>query len=217
MKLLIGIPTAGEYVPSETVESLMNMKVPPNVVTKVIAGERVDKARNALVRMALEGGFTHLLFIDDDNPPPQDTIKKFLEADKDIICAPIPSRHPPYVLCVFEEEEIPGNELKGYKHIEQIDTSAGDLVQVAGCGMACTMIKRGVLEKLWEKHKCEPFQFTMDPIQPVDGKDKRTMSEDMTFCERAVAEGFEVWCDTTIRPPHLTTWKRVQFSDTYIK
>lgn len=215
---MIGLPSASELFYSETVEALMNLKVPMSVFTRVIGGESVEKARNYLVRMALEQGATHLLFVDDDNPPPQDTLAKFLEADKDIICAPVLTRHEPFVPCVFKATEIPDNpELKGYEHLTKIDTTGGTLVKVDACGMACTLIKREVLEKLYPKYEGTPFAFSREPMNPTpDGKSKREMSEDVTFCERATDEGFEIWCDTTIRPVHFAGKKKVQFNDSMI-
>jgi hypothetical protein len=82
--------------------------------------------------------------------------------------------------------------------------------------MACTLIKREVLEKLFPLYEGEPFAFSRDEITPTDGKKRREMSEDVTFCERATNEGFEIWCDTTIRPKHLAGFKYVQFNDSMI-
>ena len=216
MKVCIGIAVAGHSFPAETLEALMNMKVPPQIFTKVIAGESVAKARNALVKIALENNATHLLFVDDDNPPPQNTLEKLLQADKDIICAPILSRHTPFVPCIFTKEQIPNNTLPGYKHIDKVDTTGGEVVKIDACGMACTLIKREVLEKLWKEYEGEPFVFSRDEITPTNGKTRREMSEDVTFCERATNEGFEIWCDTTIRPIHLAGYKYVQFNDSMI-
>ena len=215
-KILIGLPSASELFYGETVEALMNLKVTPQIVTKVIGGEAVDKARNALVKFALEGGFTHLFFVDDDNPPPQDALAKFLQADKDIICAPVLSRHEPFVPCIFTATQIPDNDVKGYEPIKKIDTSGGNLVRIDACGMACTLIKREVLEKLYPKHEGTPFAFSRESMNKVDGKNKRDMSEDVTFCERATNEGFEIYCDTTVRPVHFAGKKYVQFNDSMI-
>ncbi len=214
---MVGLPSASELFYSETVEALMNMKVTPQIFTKVIGGEAVDKARNALVKIALEQGASHLLFVDDDNPPPQTTLQKFLEADKDIVCAPVLSRHEPFVPCVFEKVKIKNNDFPGYEHLAKIDTTGGNLVKIDACGMACTLIKREVLEKLYKKHEGRPFAFSREKMNEVDGKDKREMSEDVTFCERATNEGFEIYCDTTIRPIHFAGKKHVQFNDSMIK
>lgn len=216
MKVCIGVALAGHSFPAETVEALMNMKVPMEVFTTIVAGEGVAKARNAIVFRALENGATHLLFVDDDNPPPQNTLERMLKADKDIITAPILSRHAPFVPCVFKKVSIENNELSGYENLEKIDTTGGETVKIDACGMACTLIKREVLEKLWKEYEGEPFAFSRDPIKPVNGKVRREMSEDVTFCERATNAGFEIWCDTTIRPKHLAGYKYVQFNDTMI-
>lgn len=213
---MIGLPSASELFYGETVEALMNMKVTPNIFTKVVGGEAIDKARNYLVKIALEQGADYLLFVDDDNPPPQNTLEKFLEADKDIVCAPILSRHEPFIPCVFKKVPIPENDLPGYEPIKKIDTTGGTLVKVDACGMACTLIKRKVLETLYKKHEGLPFAFSRDEIKPVEGKTRREMSEDVTFCERATNEGFEIWCDTNIRPVHFAGRKIVQFNDSMI-
>jgi GT2 family glycosyltransferase len=215
-KIMIGLPAAADSFIGETVEALMNMKVTPSCFTKVFGGEAVDKARNALVKIALEQGVDYLLFVDADNPPPINTLAVFLEADKDIVCAPVLSRHPPFVPCVFKKEVIPNNTVPGYAHLSQIDTTGGTLVKIDACGMACTLIKRKVLEALYLRHEGRPFEFSRVPIQPVDGKDKRDMSEDVTFCERATEAGFTIWCDTTIRPLHFAGKKWVQFNDSML-
>ena len=134
MHLLIGIPSYPEYIPAPMVEALANLKVPPKVRTKIITGMKIDDARNELVKMALEGGCTHLLFLDSDNPPPQNTIARLLEADKDIICAPVMTRKSPHVPCVFKAHDIPDNKgVKGYTNLLQLDTSKGDVIQVDAC------------------------------------------------------------------------------------
>jgi len=216
-KIMIGLPSASELFYSETVEALMNMKVTPNVFTRVVGGESVDKARNYLVKLALEQGASHLLFVDDDNPPPADTLARFLEADKDIICAPVLSRHEPFIPCVFKSFVIPDNTLLGYESLYKIDTTGGNIVKVDACGMACTLIKRDVLEKLYKKYEGTPFEFSREPMNMYEGKTKRDMSEDVTFCERATQEGFEIWCDTTVRPIHFAGKKKVQFNDSMIQ
>jgi len=218
VKVMIGLPIAAHCFPAETVEALLNLKVPPSMFARVVSGQAVDKARNYLVRIALEQGVTHLFFLDDDNPPPPETLGRLLQADKDIITVPILTRNEPYTPCIFKKVDISDKtKVPGYVHIEKIDTSGGDVVQVDACGMACTLIKREVLEKLYPKYEGSPFAFTRDTIDPpVDGKNKRDMSEDVVFCERAKKEGFTVWCDTAIRPKHYSGYKYVQFNDSMI-
>jgi len=210
-KVLIGIPNGSGFFPSMTVQALLQMHKPCSCMIQVVERQRTDAARNFIVKRALEGGATHLLFVDDDNPPPQDTIEKFLEDDKDIVCSPIPTRNPnkegKHDLCIFKKQIVKKGVGKGismYKNINKLPKK--DLIQIEGCGMGCTMIKRKVLEKLWKKYEGKPFEYgdttyTTDPKKMI--KQRRTMSEDMEFIERATEEGFEVWCDTRVRAPHI--------------
>ncbi len=223
-KLLVGIPNGSGFFPALTVQALMSMRKPCPSMFVTVGRQRTDKARNYIVQKALESGCTHLLFIDDDNPPTEDTIEKFLEDDKDIVCSPILSRNPNkegvHDLCIFDKFTVQEGDGKGitmYKSNNKIKDNA--LFRVDGCGMGCTMIKREVLEKLWKKYNGEPFAYgdsfyTKDP-QKMNGQ-RRTMSEDMEFIERATNEGFEVWCDSRIKVPHIGSARVLLFNDSYI-
>ena len=224
---MVGLPCGFGYFPWETVQALLQMKKTMPCMMAVIPRQRVDKARNFLVQQALESGATYLLFIDDDNPPPADTMEHFSQSmsrdDVDIVCAPILSRNANKEgfrdLCMFKKNEV---EEKGginnYTFLKKIDVSSGHLVEVDGCGMGVTMIKRKVLEKLWKEHEGMPFEFG-DSTLVYDKKDmnkqRRTMSEDMEFSERATNAGFRIWCDTRVRPVHLGDPKQFIFSDNY--
>ena len=226
-RILIGIPNGSGTFPAMTVEALLKMRKPCPCMVQVVERQRTDKARNYIVKQALESGATHLLFIDDDNPPAEDTIEKFLEDDKDIICSPIPTRNPNesgvHDLCIFDSYTVTegnGAGIKMYKNINKIDGSRGHLFKVDGCGMGCTMIKRDVLEKLWKKYEGEPFAYgdttySRDPSNM--NIQRRTMSEDMEFIERATEEGFEVWCDTRVVVPHIGAARVFKFNDSYIQ
>ena len=226
-KILLGLPTGSGYFPHETVQALLRMRKPCPCFVQVVERQRIDKARNYMVKQALDSGSTHLLFIDDDNPVTPDTLEHFLQADKDIVCAPILSRNPNqkgiHELCVFRREKVKEGKGAGiwmYHSIEKLDLSGGHLVKVDGCGMGVTMIRRNVLESHWKKYEGEPFAFgdstkVNDP-NDMDKNQRRTMSEDVLFTERALDEGFEVWCDTRVRPAHLGAPRVYKFSDFYI-
>ena len=213
---MIGIPNGSGLFPHQTVTSLLKLKKPCPCMVQIVERQRTDKARNYIVKQELESGATHLLFIDDDNPPAENTIERFFQADKDIVCAPIPTRNPNkngfHDLCIFNKVVKDDLPFPLYENINKIDLSKGKVFKVDACGMGCTMIKRNVLEKLWEKYEGSPFAYgELD----IDGK-KRTMSEDCEFSERAVNEGFEIWCDTNVIVPHICSQKIIQFSDIYL-
>jgi len=221
---MIGLPNGSGLFPQETVLALLQLKKPCPCMVSIVERQRIDKARNAIVRNALAANCTHLLFIDDDNPPDQNCIELMIADDKDIVCAPILARNPDadgnYRLCCFHRnssQEAGGLTL--YDNIKKLDTSAGELVKIDACGMGCTMIKRHVLEALVQKYEGNPFEFgdvkvVTDPNQA--NNPRRTTSEDVEFSERAVKEGFEIWVDCRLQVPHLSAPRLIKFSDNFI-
>jgi hypothetical protein len=49
----------------------------------------------------------------------------------------------------------------------------------------------------------------------IDGidYDRRTMSEDCEFSERATKAGFEIWVDERIKPFHITNYNLIQWKE----
>lgn len=211
-KVLLGMPCGSGSMPAMMVQSLLGLEKPCVCAFSVIERQATVKARNYFVKMALDEGFDYLLMIDDDNPVPSDTLKVLLEADKDVVIAPILARNPvggEFPLCAFYAEEHKlkdGRKVKLYDNIKDF-RDEGPLHQIDAGGTGCMLIKRSVLERLYEKFKGEVFALGDETFeeQVIRGKkiDRRTMSEDVEFCERAVEEGFEIWLDDRIRPKHI--------------
>jgi glycosyltransferase involved in cell wall biosynthesis len=219
-KILIGMPNYSGYVPIETYESHVSLRKPLSCGFRAVVQQQVDRARNIIAMDALKGGFDYLLFLDDDNPVPPDALERFLEADKDIVSAPILGRHPEegrHKMCSYyaKEIEVGGKPLKLYFKID-VFRDEGPLHKVDGTGTGCVLIKRKVLEALNKKYQDRMFEFSevvFDNKVTIDGREyeKRTMSEDMTFCERAVEEGFEIWLDERVRPFHIIGRNLIQY------
>ena len=140
---------------------------------------QVESVRNTSCEATLKGGATHLLMCDDDmilNPP--DIIGKLLALDKDIV-APLFFRSSgnfdPLVFNLdYNGEPSP-----------ILDYPQNKLFQVnGGVGTGVMLIKRKVLEAMLAPWFCRP--------------DNHTRGTDLDFCMRAIALGFEVWCDTRI-------------------
>jgi hypothetical protein len=166
---------------------------------------------------ALKVGADYLFFVDDDNPIPPDTLEKFVEDDKDIIISPILGRNPNgegvHPLCAFYKKEEQGVYL--YENITKFKEE-GYLHKIDAAGTGAMLIKRKVLEELNKKYQDRMFEFgeiMFDKEIEVDGikYDRRTMSEDCEFSERAVNEGFEIWLDERIKPLHITTYNMIQY------
>ena len=220
-KCLVGVPSGSGFMPTIMVQSLLQLHKPLPCAFITVERQRVDKARNYMVQQCLAGGFDYLLMIDDDNPIEPDTLEKLLAHDKDIVSAIILSRNPDkngvHNICAFysHEHKIDGKKIKLYDNIVDF-RDKGPLHKVDAVGTGCILIKREVLEKLHAKHNGQPFEFGDIRFKKkikIDGVeyDRRTMSEDCEFCERAINEGFEMWLDETITPIHLGRVEQIKY------
>lgn len=208
-KVLIGMVSYSGLIPAMTTMSLFHLNRPCETGFMLVTGIMVTFARNVIAEYAIKHDWDYVLYLDDDNPFPKDTLEKFLEDDKDIVAAPILTRrlnkNGKYELCVFYSEE--NNGARFFNRIEKF-RDEGYLHRVDGCGMGCTLIKTGVLKALNGQYGQEVFEWTTillsDPAEH-NGKKiiRQKVGEDCMFCERAVDAGFEIWCDTRIRPLHL--------------
>lgn len=215
--VLIGVPNGSGQFPAQMVSSLLQLQKTVPCAFMVVERQMIESARNSIAMEALKVGATHLLFLDDDNPVPSDTLVKLLEADKDVVIAPILGRNPNkngiYPLCAFYSFEIDG--IKLYKNI-QVFRDSGNLHRIDAGGTGCMLIKAKVLEKMYSVYKDRMFERTyvkLDKKIVVDGIefDARSMSEDVEFSERVIDLGFEMWLDDRVRPFHIAGNKLIQY------
>ncbi len=222
--VLIGMPSGSGLIPTSVVQSLLQLHKPLPCGFMTVERQRVDKARNYIAMECLKQGFDYLLFVDDDNPIPTDTLEKLLDDDKDIVTTPILARNPnpdgTYRLCSMYAKEVVVDKkpLKLYEPIQDFRDD-GPLHKVDATGTGCILIKRAVLEALHKVYKDYIFEFgdiRFKKKVTIDGVeyDRRTMSEDAEFSERAIDLGFEIWLDERIRPLHLTNQGSVQWQTT---
>ncbi len=156
--ILIGMPSYTGMIPAVTVQSMLQLHKPAACAFMTVERQRIDKARNACVLEALRTGADYLMFVDDDNPVPPDTLELMLADDKDIVAAPILGRVPDkagrHALCAFYSStvDVDGKPLRLYRNIETL-RDAGPLHRVDAVGTGCMLIKRRVLEALFAKHR----------------------------------------------------------------
>ncbi len=149
----------------------------------------VDKARNELVKMALNDNCDYVLFIDSDMLIPRGAIDKLLEMDVDIASGLYFSKGKPYLPVARVQE--------GDRHFFLEDFKYNDIMKVAGVGMGCCLIKTKVFKDMknpyfkleWREHEGKQYQI----------------AEDLYFCEVARKKGFEVWLNTGVVCGHYGT------------
>jgi GT2 family glycosyltransferase len=181
MKVLMCIPFTG-YVPPLAAYSLIPMacqarkegieigQLPYGMSLVYIAREEAAKAMR---------DFDYLLFIDSDMTVPVDLITRLVSHDKPIVSALAFRRSPGYEPCIF-------NKLTDTEATFYHDYPKG-LIEVAGTGMACTLIKREVFEKT-----PQPWFFPT-----------KELGEDLIFCKRVREAGFKIYCDTELICGHV--------------
>ena len=185
MKLLIAIPSY-EGLQPEFVRSLTDLETQlredcVQFEIKILTGTLVHVARDRLARHAVNEGFDEILFVDDDM-----VFDRFLYEDlkmcgKDMVCGLFVSRHYPYVSCLF----------KSINPVERIQEYPEEAFKVAGCGFGCVLMKTQVLKDVMVNNGGKCFVPT------------QRLGEDVAFCTRAAASGYEIWCEPTARVGHV--------------
>lgn len=85
-----------------------------------------------------------------------------------------------------------------------LDYPRDSLAQVAATGSAMILIHRDVLAKVSAASPAGPYTRLTNPLTG------QLLSEDLSFCARAAAEGFPIHVDTSVKTTHL---KPVWLSD----
>lgn len=151
----------------------------------------VGEARNEIVRSAMRDGVEYLFFMDYDVSPPPYAIQKLLTLKTDIAAG------------VYHAKQIPSYPLilvRGH-HWAFEDYEYGDLISADAVGMGCTLIKMSVFEKIEE-----PWFKTVPPVSKDGLHVLPTLTEDVYFCDKAKAAGFEIIVDTSVQAGH-TDWR----------
>lgn len=122
-----------------------------------------------------------LWFIDDDHAFAPSILTRLLAHDVDIV-AP---------LCLRRQQPFDPVSFTSRERIEVLDLSTAmpaGLVEVEAAGSAGMLIRRHVFERLEEPY----FRQT-------------DVSEDIVFCDKARAAGFDIYVDLATRLGHITT------------
>lgn len=196
-KVLIGTPAHDGRVDVWYCNSLINtVKMAPHfdVLVQPIYmsyDSLVQRARNDLVRLALEEKFDDLIFIDSDQEWNPEWIFKLLQHDVDVVGG-----------TVVKKSDKPMFNVKALKSGLKIDKNG--LMEVEAIGTGFLRISNKALEAVWnqspeyinEGKKC---RMVFD-VQLVDGE---LVSEDNVFCRKWRSLGNKVWIDPTMTCNHI--------------
>ena len=183
----MAVPTT-DYVHAEFMKCLVGLtkKLASDGVDfeeQIIGGTLIYWARNRIAHRAIEGGFTHVLWLDSDMTFKPDIVDDLLWCGKDMVCGAFVSRRQPYGPCVYTSIEDPANMTK----VEDFGTEP---FRVDGCGFATVLTSVSLLKAVMDR-----FDTCFMPTEQY--------GEDMAFCDRVKQIGGEIWCEPTVRPGHI--------------
>lgn len=198
MKVLIGTPAYDFTLHAQYVESLIQTEAlcrqkGINCQHIFICGDAlVQRARNDIFKIAYDGGFDKLVFIDNDMFWDPTAFLKLIAHDKDIIGAPCRKK---------SDDHIDFNVTIIDKKIDD-----DDLMKVRGVGTGFLSVSRNAIKKLYEsstkyldKGKNVETRMVFD-VQIVDGD---LFSEDIVLCKKWRDLGGDIYVDTSMTIGHV--------------
>jgi len=190
--ILIAVPT-NKYVETDTVKSIYDLDIPDGYTTELqfFYGYQVDQIRNLIAEWAKN--YDYLFSVDSDIVLPKDSLRKMLNADKPLVSGLYIQRIPnTHTLEVYKDSGFGGTINIPYEEIQ-----GRGLVQIAGCGFGCALIKGEVFRNMEYPHFV--YKSALDH--------KHTVSEDIYFCAKARSIGYELYADTSIICDHIGNTK----------
>ena len=149
----------------------------------------IDRMRNEAAKIALEGDFDYLFFIDDDVLLPWEAFHLLQQADKDIIAGVTHIRGYPFEPMIFNfthEDYKKNSYVRDYA--KKADPETG-LLECDAVGFSCCLIKVSLLKEV-----IPPFFVT-----------GTHQTEDVFFCKRAREQkpDLKIWVQTRVLTGHI--------------
>ena len=182
MSILVAIPTFETILP-ETFKAVYELQGVDAL--EFVRGYDCAKARNEIARVAMDGGYSHVLMIDSDIVMPPESAQMLSEGDSDLVLGCYARKDGRGLIDVFIDDYTQPAKWEDVRGSGRFD--------VRGGGFGCAMVKVDVFRELefpW-------FCFAQYPNGDI-------LSEDLYFCERMHAAGFKVQADARVACAHAT-------------
>lgn len=196
-KVLIGTPAHDGRVDVWYCNSLVNtIRIAPQNDTMIVPiymayDSLVQRARNDLVRLALEEEFDDLLFIDSDQEWDPEWVFSLLNREEPVVGGTVVKKTD---AVAFNVKVLPN----GLKREEN------GLMAVESVGTGFLKISREALQQVWDAspeytNEGKLCRMVFD-VQLIDGE---LVSEDNVFCSKWRSLGGTVWVDPEITCNHI--------------
>ena len=210
-KVLIGTPSHDGKVDVWFANSLVNtVRMSYEKETIVVPvymayDSLVQRARNDLVRLAIEEDFDDLIFIDSDVEWNPEWVFKLLEYKEDVVGGVYPKK--------TDEPLFPVKALP-----EGLKLNEDGLMEVEGMPTGFLKISKGALKQVWDvseeyKNEGRTCRMVFD-IKVMDGD---LVSEDIVFCRKWRDLGGKVYIDPSMTCNHIGVKKYTGNFQEYIK
>lgn len=186
MKLLVAVPCT-DTMQAKTVRSLI-------ALTRRLQGEGLDfevaicdgtlahLAREKLACKAINEGFDWVLWIDADMVFEPEVLDDLQFCGKDFVSGLCYARRPPHNSCAFWDARA--------ESLRRVEEPPEGPCEIDGCGFALVLIKTEILRAVKTRYgSC----FCPEPMY----------GEDLAFCRRAKALGYQIWLDPHVQPGHI--------------
>ena len=193
MKTMVAIPCM-DTVQTEFADSLLKMRPKGLMMHCFMPCSLIYKSRNDLGSLAVREKTDYVLWIDSDMVFPSDLLVDLmadLEEGRDIVAGVCHMRRPPFRPVFYKKlrQGITPDENE-FEHYDDYPTDAPFKVEAVGFG--CVLMRTSVLEAVINKYN--------ELFAPLPG-----FGEDLSFCIRARACGFDIWVDPKVQVGHKAT------------
>jgi glycosyltransferase involved in cell wall biosynthesis len=151
----------------------------------------VQRARNDLVRLAVEENFDDLIFIDSDEEWDPEWIFKLLAYKEEVIGLPVVKKSDQMM---FNIKALPTG----------LKTQQNGLMEVEAVGTGFMKISRAALKKVWDvSDKYQNEGRTCRMVFDVKVVDGQLVSEDNIFCSKWRSLGGRVFIEPSMTCNHI--------------
>lgn len=194
--LMIGIPLSGRPIVPHWAFGYAALHPPMcyNVVTCHTWQAPIAEARNYFAEQAIANKSRYLFMLDEDVVAPGHTLRQLIYQAENrpeamVIGGIYCHKSPPAMPMVF----------RGMGAGPYMDWKAGELFEVDGIAMGCTLIKTEVFQ-----HLPKPWFKTVDDLSPYfDGNAKAEVwTEDLWFSKLVRDAGFKIYADGAVLCEH---------------
>ena len=185
MRLLIAIPCM-DNVRWEFAQSLTKLckrlsEIGIDYDVHFHEGSLIYMARDELANVAIDEGYTHVLWLDSDIQFSSDIVEILYGKKKAFITGIYRSRRKPFAICIYSDLE----------HGQRQITLPNELFTIDACGFGCVLMETDVLKIVRRNYGV----FFLPTV---------SAGEDIAFCKRWTDLGFSIYADPDARCGHIT-------------